>query len=123
MDNPEIEQDKTYNQDIVTITKNSKIIYKVYTKMYTLIKSAYGLLSETNYTLILTDVMKQLNKESLFGFQKKELAVCIMILLLDALGCPTVISKFTAEVTIDLLELIYTHNFHRYKHQNKCIIL
>jgi hypothetical protein len=114
---------KQIDTNIITISKNSKIIYKIYTKMNVLIKSAYGLLDETNYSLILTNVMKQLNKEKLFGFEKKELAICIMVLLLDSVGCPSVISKFTAEATVEIIEMIYTHNMHRYKQTGKCVVL
>jgi hypothetical protein len=109
--------------DVVIITKHSKIIHKVYTKMNVFIKSAYGLLNESNYTLILTQVMRQLNKYNLYGWEKKKLAIEIMILLLDAVGCPDAISRFTAELTVTLIEGIYQHNMHRYKHERKCIIL
>lgn len=116
-----MEQDRS--NDIVVITKHSKIIHKIFTKMSTLIKSVYATLNETNYSLILTKTMRELNKESLFGFQKRDIAVCIMVLLLDSLGCPDVISRFTAEVTMDLIENIYTHNMHRFKHEKRCVIL
>lgn len=117
------EQQSIDNSNIITISKNNKIIYKIYSKVNILIKSTYGLLDETTYTLILTKVMRELNKETLFGFEKKEIAICIMILLLDSVGCPSAISKFTAEATVELIEMIYAHSMHRYKTNGKCIIL
>ncbi len=119
-------EDKKNNHDcddVVIITKHSKIIHKIYSKMHTFIKSAYGLLNESNYTIILIEVMKELNKHNLYGWEKKKLAIEIMILLLDVVGCPDAISKFTAETTIGLIENIYTHNIHRYKQEKKCIVM
>lgn len=109
-------------EDVVIITKHSKIIHRIYTKTHTFIRSAYGLLNESNYTIILVQVMRELNKHNIYGWEKKKLCLEIMILLLDAIGCPDA-SKFTAEITLNLIENIYTHNIHRYKHQSNCIIL
>jgi hypothetical protein len=111
-------------ESVIIITKHSKIIHKIYTKTHTFIKSAYGLLNESNYTIILTQVMRQLNKHSsLYGWEKRKICIEIMILLLDAVGCPDAVSRFTAEATVLLIENIYTHSMHRYKQEKKCIIL
>lgn len=111
------------HNNIVIISKNSKIIYKIYNKMLILIKSAYKTLDHTNFNLILTACMKQLNKEgTLYGFEKKELAISICMLLLDAIGYPEIISAFSVGVIANLIENIYTHNMHRYKQNKKCVI-
>lgn len=109
--------------DLVTVTKHSKIIHKVFTKMKTLILSTQGILEDHNISLILTRIMRELNKESLYGFQKKTLAISIMVLLLDALGSPDIVSRFTAELIADTIELIYAHSLHRYKTSGKCTVL
>lgn len=125
MDENQLENSpKDHNcEDIVIITKNQKILHKIYTKTLTYIKSAYGMLSEANYSLIVTRVMRELNKETLYGFEKRRLCLEIMILLLDICGCPDTISKFTAEATLTIIESIYNANMHRYKTERKCIIL
>jgi len=117
------EEPKHECEDVIIITKHSKIIHSIYSKCNTFIKSTHGVLNESNYTLILTHVMRNLNKHNLYGWEKKKLAVEIMILLLDALGSPDCVSRFTVEVTADLIEMIYTYSIHRYKHNKKCVIL
>jgi hypothetical protein len=67
--------------------------------------------------------MREINKESLYGFEKKNIAISIMVLLLDALGTPDMVSKMTATAIADTVELIYSHSMHRYKKTGKCIIL
>jgi hypothetical protein len=120
---PQITQTDDTDLDIVIITKHNKIIHKIYMKMNTLIKSTYGLLHEHNIALILTRVMRELNKESLYGFEKKNIAISIMVLLLDSLGTPDMVSKMTATAIADTVELIYSNSMHRYKKTGKCIIL
>ncbi len=120
---PRLTQTDEPDLDIVIITKHNKIIHKIYMKMNTLIKSTYGLLHDHNVSLILTRVMREINKESLYGFEKKNIAISIMVLLLDALGTPDMVSKMTATAIADTIELIYSHSMHRYKKTGKCIIL
>ena len=120
---PRLTQTDEPDLDIVIITKHNKIIHKIYMKMNTLIKSTYGLLHDHNISLILTRVMREINKESLYGFEKKNIAISIMVLLLDALGTPDMVSKMTATAIADTVELIYSHSMHRYKKTGKCIIL
>jgi hypothetical protein len=120
---PRLTQTDEPDLDIVIITKHNKIIHKIYMKMNTLIKSTYGLLHDHNVSLILTRVMREINKESLYGFEKKNIAISIMVLLLDALGTPDMVSKMTATAIADTVELIYSHSMHRYKKTGKCIIL
>jgi hypothetical protein len=68
--------------------------------------------------------MYELNKESLYGFQKRSIAISIMVLLLEAVGTPDTTSKVTAEVIADLIELIYAASLHRYKKKgSKCIVM
>lgn len=122
-DNPIPRLEAKDSTDIIIVTKHAKIIHKIYTKMHTLIRSSYGLLNESNYTLILTQIMRQLNKHNIYGFEKKQLAVELTILLLDSTGCPDAASRFTVEVTISLIEMIYNYNMHRYKTNSKCIII
>lgn len=111
-------------EDLVIVTKHSKVIHKIYIKCISFIKTTHGMLNEGNFTLILTQVMRNLNKHNLYGFEKKKLAVEIMILLLDSVGCPDTVSRFTVEMIVDLIEMIYTYNMHRYKHESRsCIIL
>lgn len=111
-------------KDIVVISKNTKIIHKIYGKMLTFIRSTHGVLNESNFTFILTKVMREINKNSkLYGFEKKTIALECMTLLLDIIGCPDSISRFTATIIVELIEMIYTHSMHRFKTEPKCIIL
>jgi hypothetical protein len=65
--------------------------------------------------------MYELNKESLYGFQKRSIAISIMVLLLEALGTPDTTSNMTAEAIAELIELIYAASLHRYKKKgSKC---
>ncbi len=120
---PILKQTEKKDLDIVVITKHHKIIHKVFMKLNTMIKSTYVLLNDTNATLVLTRIMRELNKESLYGFEKKILAISIMILLLDSLGTPDIVSRMTAVFIADTIELIYAHSMHRYKKSGKCIIV
>jgi hypothetical protein len=111
--------------DIVVITKNSKIVHKVFMKLKTLILSTTRTLDQGQVSLILTRVMYELNKESLYGFQKRSIAISIMVLLLDAVGTPDTASRVTAEIIAELVEMIYAASLHRYKKKkdNKCIVM
>lgn len=111
------------NDNIVIITKNTKIIYKIFSKMNIIIKSTYKIFDESNISIIMTQTMRQLNKENIYGFEKKEIAICIMLLLLDSLSAPDIITKFNADSLCDLIELIYNHNMHRYKTEKTCLII
>lgn len=117
------EKTKVEVDELVILHKNTKVIHKVFSKMKTLILATQGLIDEHNVGLILTQVMRELNKYSLFGFEKKRLTIEIMILLLDATGSPHAINKFTVEMLVELIELVYCHGMHRYKNTGKCVIL
>lgn len=105
------------------IHRHTKIVHAVFGKMRTLVLSTRDVVGEHNASLLLARIMRELNKHSLYGFEKKTLAICIMVLLLDAVGCPHTASQLTAEAISELIEFIYTANMHRYKKQGKCVIL
>ena len=111
-------------EDVIVITKNSKIVHKIFTKLKTLILSTTRTLDHDHVSIILTRVMYELNKESLYGFQKRSIAISIMVLLLEALGTPDTTSNMTAEAIADLIELIYAASLHRYKKKgSRCIVM
>lgn len=83
--------------------------------MKTLIISTNEVLGEHNAALIITRVMRELNKSNLYGFEKRTIAVVVVTMLLDVCGCPHTASGITAEAIIKLIEFIYTSNIHRYK--------
>lgn len=108
--------------------KNEKIVHKIYSKMLTFVKTTdeNSNLDHDNFTIILTKVMRDLNKTSIYGFEKKTIAIGIMTILLDSLGLPHVVSYYTAEIIEAQVEHIYNHGLHRWKrphkHRPNCII-
>lgn len=109
--------------DIVIIAKNTKITHTVFSKVRTLIMATHEGINETNFSLILTKIMRELNKNSLYGFEKKRLAVEIMTLLLDEFAPPEMSGPQFSEKIVETIEIIYAHNMHRYKTENKCKII
>lgn len=111
-------------EDVIVVTKNSKIVHKVFSKLKTLVLSTTRTLDHEHVSIILTRIMYELNKETLYGFQKRSLAISIMVLLLDAVGTPDAVSKITAEAIAELIELIYAASLHRYKKKgSKCTVM
>jgi hypothetical protein len=105
------------------INKHTKIVHKIYSKMKTLVLSTNEVVGEHNVALLLARVMRELNKTNLYGFEKHQLAVVILMLLLDSVGCPHTASAITAEAVVKLVEFIYASNMHRYDSKGRCIIL
>jgi hypothetical protein len=104
----------------VIITRHTKIVYNVYNKMRTLIISTNEVLGEHNAALIITRVMRELNKSTdLYGFEKRQLTLAIVTMLLETVGCPTTSSELTAIAILKLIEFIYVSNMHRYKNGKK----
>ena len=111
------EKEKRRTADIVT--KNVKIVHKVYRKMEVLIKASAGELNHCNMHPTLLVVMRELSKTGLNGFQKKDLAIMIMTLLLDSVGVPHIVSSYGASVIADMIEHAYGLGLHRYKRPHR----
>lgn len=112
----------TCNHDTETetiITKNTKIIFKVYSKLKVLIKTTYDDLNFDNFYHVLILVMRELAKYKLDGYSKHQMAVQIMSLLLMELGVPSVISYYSSEAISRMIEHIYVNGMHRYKRPHK----
>ena len=104
--------------------RNAKILHKVYSKVLTHIKTTDGELCHENMNFTIQIVMRELNKAGgLYGFEKKEICLQVLILLLDSIGLPHIISYYTAECIEELIETIYKSGFHRFKKIRKCIIV
>jgi len=107
--------------------KNEKVVHKIYSKMVTFVKTTSENLDHDNFTIILTKVMRDLNKTGIYGFEKKAIAIGVMTLLLESLGVPHTLSYYTAEIIEAQIEHIYSHGLHRWKrphkHRPKCTIM
>lgn len=103
----------------VVITKNIKIIFKIYNKTKLMIRSTYKELNFDNFSPVLILVMRELSKHKLTGYSKHQMAVEIMSLLLVELGVPPVISHYSAEGISRVIEYIYVNGFHKYKRPHK----
>ena len=106
---------KTTEQQDAIIGKNIRVVYKIYNKMKTQIKTTSRELDHSNFSQYLIIIMRELNKNKLFGLEKKVIAVELMTLLLCELGLPHVVAHYSAEVISGQIEHIYNHGFHRYK--------
>jgi hypothetical protein len=103
----------------IVVTRHTKIVHKVFTKMRTLIKTTHGELNHENVHSVLVLVMRDMRKYRLAGFDKKTLAIEIMTLLLMELGVPGVVAHWSAEVLERQLEMAYTFGFHKFKRARK----
>ena len=101
------------------VTRNVKIVHKIYRKVETLIKASSRELDHHNLHPTLLVVMRELNKTGLNGFQKKELGVMIMTLLLDSVGLPHIVSSYSASIIADMIEFAYVNGLHRYKRPHR----
>ena len=101
------------------VTRNVKIVHKIFRKVETLIKASARDLDHNNMHPTLLVVMRELNKTGLNGFQKKDLAVMIMTLLLDSVGLPHIVSSYGSEVLVNMIEFAYVNGLHRYKRPHK----
>jgi hypothetical protein len=113
----------TKEKDITTI-KHAKIVHKIYTKMSVFIKTTHDFLTHDNFQIVLVQVMRELRKASgLYGFEKRQIAIEIMSLLLMELGMPSVVAHYTSEIIERQIETLYTMAMHKYKRKHKhCII-
>lgn len=100
------------------LTKLDKIRYTVFQKVRVMFLNT---VTEKNFYEIVIRVMRELNKHGLYGFQKKELAIQIVSLLLQEFGVPAVVTVWTMESIAVVVESIYVKGYHRKR--NKCIIL
>jgi hypothetical protein len=101
-----------------------KILHKVFVKMHTYIKtSGDGSIDHHNCGFYLQMIMREMNKTKLKGFEKRDLAQSIMILLLDSLGLPHIVSYYTSEIILDMIEVIYNSKMHKFRRSKRCILL
>lgn len=101
------------------VNKHVKIIHKISTKMNTMIKATGERLSHTNFHPILIQVMRDLNKHKLTGIEKRDMSIMIMQLLLESIGLPGIVSHYSAEIIVTMIEHIYHARLHKYKRPHK----
>ena len=99
--------------------KHVKIFHKIYTKIMLLVKSTEQEINDMNFNIYLIQIMRELNKHNLKGYQKKQLAISIITLLLMELGLPHIVSKYTAEIIEKAIESIYEISLHKFKRPHK----
>ena len=97
------------------VNKHVKIIHKISTKMNTMIKASGERLGNTNIHFILIQVMRNLNKHKITGIEKRDMAIMIMQLLLESIGLPGLVSEYTAEIIVSMVEHIYHAKMHKFK--------
>jgi len=115
-DHPESKENK------VIYDKNIKIIHKVLSKLSTYIKATVNEITHENFHTLLTVTMREINKNSLYGHEKKEICTHIILLLLEMHGMPHITAFYTAHVIESAIEEIYSYGFHKFKRVKKCII-
>jgi len=103
--------------------KNVKIIHNIYSKLSTHIRTGDKEITFDNFHIITQITMRELNKHSLYGFEKKELCVGLLVLLLDSFGLPHIINYYTVEAMSDIIETIYVNRMHKFKKPKKCVIV
>ena len=101
------------------ISRHTKIIFKIYSKIKVLVATTYTNITFDNFSMVLTIVMRELQKYNLDGYSKHSMAVEIMALLLETMGLDPVISHFTGEIISRMIEHIYVNGLHRYKRPHK----
>ena len=101
------------------VNKHVKIIHKITTKMTTLIKTTAGELNHMNFNHILILVMRDINKHKLINIEKRDMALMCMQLLLDSVGVPHIISSYTADIIITMIEHTYHAKLHKFKRPHK----
>ena len=113
----------------VIVTKHTKIVHKVFSKMLIFIKTTSEFLTHDSFHPVLVMVMRELNKAGsggsggLYGFEKKELCIQIMSLLLIEIGLPPVLAHYSASVIEKQIETVYTMGFHKWRrHHKHCVI-
>ena len=111
--------DKDEKSTAEIVNKHVKIIHKISTKMNTMIKATGERLGHINFHPILIQVMRDLNKHKLTGIEKRDMAIMIMQLLLESIGLPGLVSEYTAEIIVTMVEHIYHAKLHKYKRCHK----
>ena len=80
-------------------------------------------INHNNAGFILQAVMRELNKHSLYGFDKKEMAIFIMSLLLESVGCPEAVAYYVPLVIAEMIETVYINRMHKFKRTSKCSVM
>jgi len=109
--------------DKALFDKQIKVLHSISVKMTIYIKATGQDINHNNAGFYLQMIMRELNKSSFNGPTKRDLALSIMILLLDSLGLPHIVSYYSAEVILEMIEVIYAHRMHRFKRTKKCTIM
>jgi len=106
-------------QTAMIVHKHIKIMHKIHTKYLTMIKAGHDTFDHAGFHRILLYVMRDLNKYKIEGFEKRDLAVLIMTVILDSVGIPNLISEYTAEIIVTCIEHSYQAGHHRFKRPHK----
>ena len=115
--------DKGTIQNKAIFNRDVKILHKITVKMTIYIKATGNDICHNTFGFYLQMVMRELNKHKLKGYEKRELTQTIMILLLDSLGLPHIVSYYTAEIILDMIEIVYQSKMHKFRKVHKCAIM
>ena len=112
--------DRQSKKSSEVIDKHGKIMHKIHSKFSLMIKATGSRLSHINLNQYIVQIMRDLNKhKKLHGFEKKDLCILIIVVLLDSLGMPGILSELTAELIEESIEHIYHLKIHKYKRVSK----
>lgn len=101
-------------------TKHEQIQYEIYTKIKL---ACMGEVTHSNVCVLVTMAMYLLNKHELLGNTKKRLCTEVIVLLMSE-GVPELVSVYTLDVIQDMIELVYSKNYHRRGGgKSKCVLM
>lgn len=110
-----------YSYDIdaeVSVDRKDEITHKIYVRAKT---HCLNSLHIGNIHDVCVLVMRELNKcRGLFGFNKKQIALNIISLLVNEYGSDELKMVFNIQVVDDMIENIYNQGYHR---KMKCCII
>src|SRR4051794_1775023 len=86
------------------VSKLEKVRFQIFTQVKLVCKNQANL---TNLQTVITFVMRELNKQTLSGSVKKEIAMEIIMFILQELGEPDIQRQATATVVEQMLENVY----------------
>lgn len=118
MDQDQIDNMIETGRATLTLTKVDKVRHVVFQKVRIMFLNT---VTDQNFHEVVIRVMRELNKHNIYGFQKKDLAIQIVALLLQEFGVPSVVTTWTMESVAILIETIYQKGYHR-KHRS-CAVL
>lgn len=119
MDKTELNKVCNNDVEIITPRRDDKIRALVYNKIKIMILNN---LNEVNLHNTIILIMRELNKQNLYGFSKKKLAVEIVTLLISECGNDDIKILYSMTAISEIIETIYINKYHKVNN-NKCNIV